>query len=232
MPGLPAQVRAVFFDAVGTLIHPEPSAGQVYAQVGQRFGSQIPSYEIRQRFVVAFAEQERLDAERGHRTDEERERQRWWSIVSRVLDDVADQQGCFQALYEHFARPSSWRVESGAAEVLAALCRRGLRVGLASNFDHRLRTVLAGLSDLSDLELVVISSEVGWKKPAPEFFAQVCQAVQLSPGEILYVGDDRDNDFEGASRAALHARLFDPLRSSGLNEQHSLRRLDELLAVE
>ena len=34
-------IRAVFFDAVGTLIHPEPAAATVYARIGQRFGTRL-----------------------------------------------------------------------------------------------------------------------------------------------------------------------------------------------
>ena len=33
--------RAVFFDAVGTLLHPDPSAAEVYAGVGRRYGSRL-----------------------------------------------------------------------------------------------------------------------------------------------------------------------------------------------
>src|SRR4051794_29016008 len=36
---VPPQIRAVVFDAVGTLIHPEPSAAAVYTAFGRQFGS-------------------------------------------------------------------------------------------------------------------------------------------------------------------------------------------------
>src|SRR5207302_1039003 len=49
-----AEVRAVFFDAVGTLIHPEPPAGAVYAEVGRRHGSRLTAAEIARRFAAAF----------------------------------------------------------------------------------------------------------------------------------------------------------------------------------
>src|ERR1700693_3322915 len=38
-PMIDPAIRAVAFDAVGTLIHPDPPAGEVYAAVGPRFGS-------------------------------------------------------------------------------------------------------------------------------------------------------------------------------------------------
>ena len=36
---VPAGIEAVVFDAVGTLLHPEPSAVEVYAEVGRRQGT-------------------------------------------------------------------------------------------------------------------------------------------------------------------------------------------------
>src|SRR5438067_2160826 len=87
----PERIRAVAFDAVGTLIHPEPSAAEVYASIGRRFGSRLEVAEIRTRFRAAFAEQEVIDRASGWVTSEERERHRWQDIVARVLDDVRDQ---------------------------------------------------------------------------------------------------------------------------------------------
>src|SRR5438105_3948472 len=97
------KVDAVFFDAVGTLIHPEPSAALAYAQIGQRHGSALSAELVRQRFAAAFAHEEAADLAAGLRTSEDRERRRWRTIVAAVLDDVADAEACFAALYEHFA---------------------------------------------------------------------------------------------------------------------------------
>src|SRR5437867_1152954 len=101
-------IQAIVYDAVGTLMHVHPSVEAVYAEVGRRFGSRLDRAEIRRRFRAAFAEQEELDRAALWRTNEERERERWRAIVSRVLDDVADGAGCFATLYERFAQSSSW----------------------------------------------------------------------------------------------------------------------------
>jgi putative hydrolase of the HAD superfamily len=203
-------VRAVFFDAVGTLIHPEPAADRVYAAVGKARGSRLTPDAISTRFRRAFAREEQIDQERGLQTDERRESERWRRIVAAVLDDVGNQDGCFEELFEHFARPASWRCEEDGARVLAGLARRGFTVGLASNYDRRLHRVLAGLPELHPLDHVVISAEVGWRKPAAEFFAALGRVTRVPPEQILFVGDDRRNDYEGARSAGLQAMLFDP----------------------
>lgn len=230
MSRVPPGVRAVFFDAVGTLIHPEPSAGSAYLQFGRQFGSRLPADEIRGRFAASFARQEQLDVTRDHRTDEARELRRWREIVTEVLSDVADGEGCFRALHTYFAQPTAWRVEAGAGEVLRALSSRGFVVGIASNFDHRLRGVLSGLEELAWVDRLVISSEVGWKKPAPEFFGLVGRSIELPPSAVLFVGDDLDNDYSGARAAGQHALLFDPRSRSRLAPAERFVSLRDLLS--
>lgn len=211
----PPPVRAVYFDAVGTLIHPSPSAAEAYFNAGRRYGSSLDLATVKVRFAEAFRAEEAHDAAHGHRTSEEREVQRWRHIVAAVLDDVADPEACFAGLYDHFAQPRSWRVEPGAGEVLGRFKEAGHTLGIASNFDLRLRGILAGHRDVRDrVRHLAISSEVGWKKPAPGFFAALSGMTGLPADQILIVGDDAENDIEGARRAGMRALLFDPRRQS------------------
>jgi putative hydrolase of the HAD superfamily len=198
-------VRAVVFDAVGTLITPDPPAPAVYADVGRRHGSRLEPDVIASRFRAAFRAEEELDRAAGWRTSDNREERRWRAIVAATLDDVADLEACFGELWLHFARPGSWRCDPTVGRVIPELWRRGFTVGMASNFDGRLRTVVAGLPAVAALRPIVISSEVGWRKPAAEFFQELVKAVGRSPAEVLHVGDDVLNDCDGALAAGLRA---------------------------
>lgn len=227
---IPPSVRAVFFDAVGTLIHPDPPAAEVYARVGREFGSRLDAAAIAPRFAAAFRRQEEIDRAAGWVTSEEREVARWRSIVAEVLDDVRDPEACFDVLYAYFHQPGAWGCDRDAAPTLAALDARGYALGTASNFDRRLRAVVAGLAPLQPLRHVVASSAVGWRKPAPEFFRRLGEVTGLMPDQILYVGDDRDNDFAGALAVGTHALLLDPQGKSGGPADARLNRLADLIA--
>ena len=141
-------VAAIVFDAVGTLLHPEPSAPEAYAIVGRRYGSRHDVETIRAGFRAAFARQEEEDRRTDLRTSEPREAQRWRDIVTAVLDDLADPDACFEELFGHFAKPEAWRCDTEAGDVLAELSRRGVSLGMASNFDRRLRCVVKGFPEL------------------------------------------------------------------------------------
>lgn len=214
--GLLRGVRAVAFDAVGTLITPNPPVADVYHSAGRRHGSRLTTEVIRGRFHAAFRAEDELDRAAGWHSDAAREVERWRRIVVAVLDDVPNVEACFRELWDHFSSPASWRCLPDVGPVLAELTRRGLIVGLTSNFDGRLRTVAAGLPDLAPVAPVVVSAEVGWRKPAPEFFAAVVRAFGCAANEVLLVGDDFENDYLGATAAGLPALLLDTVPRPGV----------------
>lgn len=222
---IPPGTRAIFFDAVGTLIHPDPPAPKMYAAVGGRYGSRLSLPVIAARFRNAFRRQEDIDLANGLRTSEEREHARWRQIVGEVLDDVSDPAACFRELFAHFGRPESWRCDPDAVLVLHKLTDRGFMLGIASNYDTRLRDVTEGWRDLGPIRHLVISSEVGWRKPAPGFFEAMTQTAGLPAERILHIGDDPTNDYDGARQAGLHALLLDP---DGRTRAPALLRIDRL----
>jgi len=219
----------LFFDAVGTLLHPEPSAPAVYAAVGRRFGSRLDEAAITGRFRAAFRRQEEMDYANDLRTDEEREVARWRAIVPEVLDDVTDAEACFAELYAHFARADAWRCVLETAEVLETLAARGHVLGIASNFDHRLRGLVEHLPALCAVRHLVISSEIGWRKPASGFFAEMCRQAGSPPEQILYVGDDVVNDYDGARAAGLLAVLLAPPGHPAVPAEAHIKLLSGLL---
>jgi putative hydrolase of the HAD superfamily len=114
--------------------------------------------------------------------------------------------------------------------VLEGLAARGYRLGVASNYDSRLRPVVEGLPALRPLRELVISSEVGWRKPAPEFFAALRERVGLPRAHILLVGDDRVNDYDGARACGMPAVLLDP-RGTEADVPERIPRLGGLLEL-
>lgn len=50
---------------------------------------------------------------------------------------------------------------------------------------------------------VVISGEAGFEKPHPAIFQIAMDAVKCPPGEVLFVGDDPQNDIRGAAQMGM-----------------------------
>jgi putative hydrolase of the HAD superfamily len=69
---------------------------------------------------------------------------------------------------------------------------------------------MQGLPELAECSLsLVISSEVGFRKPHPSFYHAACARLGLAPERVLCVGDDLENDVIGAIRAGLSGMLLD-----------------------
>jgi putative hydrolase of the HAD superfamily len=203
-------VRAVVFDAVGTLIEPDPPVAVAYASAARRQGVTLDWEIVRSRFRQAFSTAEVEDAQGAQATDETREVRRWRRIVAEVLPEVSDPERAFAELWDHFGQAAAWRTFDDVGPTLQALKTARLATCIGSNFDGRLRSVVAGLDDLSGLvDALVISSEVGWRKPHPAFYAAICRKLVLKPAHVLFVGDDRENDLEGPRMAGMKALLID-----------------------
>jgi len=205
------EIEAVAFDAVGTVMYPKPSVSEAYRQaIQQHCGHEIESAEVARVVKLALTERSR-DADL--RTSEETERQFWADLIRRLCpaatgngDAQSDGfQDCFDHLFEHFQRAENWRCFDDATGLIDELHRRGLQTAIASNFDQRLNAVCDGLPELKHVGHRVISSVVGWRKPAKPFFDAVSQQIGVAPNRILFVGDDLTNDVEGASAAGMRA---------------------------
>jgi putative hydrolase of the HAD superfamily len=85
------------------------------------------------------------------------------------------------------------------ASLLSGL-RRSYRLAVVSNFDYAptCRAILEreGIAHLFDT--VVISDEVGWRKPKPVIFETALTRLGLDPADALFVGDRADIDVIGA----------------------------------
>jgi putative hydrolase of the HAD superfamily len=208
---IPPDTRAVFFDAVGTLLFPEPSAPTIYAEVARRAGLELTPSEVKSRFLAAYRAEEAADRLAGWVTSEAREETRWRRIVGDALRGVPDADACFRELYNHFSKSAAWRVNPHAEFLFAKLRDRELLLGLGSNYDARLWSVVAGFAELAPLrDRVVVSAAVGFRKPAQEFFREVVRVAGCEPRQVLFVGDDFENDYAGATAAGLAAVLLDP----------------------
>lgn len=200
--------RSIAFDAVGTLIFAEPSVSAVYSEIGTRHGSRQSAEQVQKQFPEAMRRAGQLSVTRfgeANRTDEAHEREFWRQVVLEVLPDLRTSDSCFAELFEHFARPESWRCFEDVAPTLTELERRGYRVLIASNFDARLNGVCDGLAELRFVRCRVISSLVGYRKTHRGFYSAVVEDAECDPSEVLMIGDDLVNDVESARAAGIAA---------------------------
>jgi putative hydrolase of the HAD superfamily len=108
---------------------------------------------------------------------------------------------------EHAAWQPARMLASTTHALLEALRDRGLRVGLVSNAldpPPLLHRDLEQMGMAQRLDVAVFSSEVGWRKPHPAIFERALDAIGVSAGDTLFVGDTLATDVAGAAALGMH----------------------------
>src|SRR5438270_8773485 len=199
-------LKAIFFDAAGTLFHLSGTVGQHYALVGGEIGLKLNAAQLDRAFVKAWNSMPARAAIDGPRENDDKG---WWrELVDLVLDQVApslselDRDNFFEIAYEHFAESGSWELYPEVPGVLEQLGPR-FQLAVVSNFDGRLRFILEHLGISKFFAHIFISSEIGADKPDPEIYRRALKMIDLEPNEVIHVGDDLQRDWEAASEAGL-----------------------------
>jgi len=212
----PLPVRVVTIDFWGTLIHDQPRADDHYrerrladfASILDRARCRVSARALRRGYDASGRElswiwsQNRDVPVLRHVTSllEGAEA----GLSARVSRAVLDE------LIEAYGRPALLvppRPAPGAAEALAALRERGLRLAVVSNTMRTpgavLRAILERECLLAPFEHLTFSDEVGVRKPAADIFHLTLRALGVEPGNAVHVGDDAVLDVLGGRSAGL-----------------------------
>src|SRR2546421_2542087 len=141
-------IKAIFFDAVGTLFRLSKTVGDHYAYVGREIGLDLDAQSLERAFHAAWQQMPQRAAIDGPRENDDKG---WWrELVDLVLDQVApslselDHDNFFEIAYEHFAEAGVWELYPDVPEVLKELQPR-FQLAVISNFAGRSRFILEQL---------------------------------------------------------------------------------------
>ena len=217
-------LRAVLFDAADTLFHTRGTVGEIYGNVAREYGSTAESSAIHAAFIRKFRHSGPLspDSEKA-----------WWKdVVHRVFLEVGMVRNFdefFERVYDKFRDSTGWALFPETIEVLENLKGRGLKLGVISNFDSRVYSVMSALRILHYFSSVTISSETGFAKPDPHIFQAAIRSLETAPSQILLVGDSLHDDVEAAERVGLQAVLVD--RENRYPRANHVCRVTDLLGI-
>jgi putative hydrolase of the HAD superfamily len=210
-------IKAIFFDAVGTLFYLTKTVGDHYALVGHEVGLKLDPVALDRAFFAAWKKMPSRTAIDGPRENDDKD---WWrELVDLIFNEVApavselDRDNFFEIAYEHFAEAGVWEAYPEVVDVLANLQPR-FQLAVVSNFDGRLRMILEHLGISKFFSHVFVSSEIGADKPDPEIFRRALKFVDLAPDHVLHAGDDPARDWQAATAAGLSTFQLDRKKNS------------------
>lgn len=117
------------------------------------------------------------------------------------------------SLISCYGTSECWHKYPGTIELLDSLRKRDVILGVISNFDERLETVLKDTGIHRYFTFVLTSYDFGMEKPSLPIFEEALRLGKLYRGEeistreAIHVGDRVDNDYFGAKNAGWSAAL-------------------------
>lgn len=189
-------LRAVIFDRDGVLTYFD--VGPAVSLIGSFPGIQFD--RLRQRWTAWCA---------SHETPTTTEKER--DFLAKFWDDVGEAWSLgteVRALLHAFDYTTMIRAFDDSRPALIALRRRGLRIGVLSNFpmpsiDASLEA--AGLADLIDG--AASAPTIGCAKPAAAAYLHMTQILGVEPHETLMI-DNEIKNVEGARTIGMQALLL------------------------
>jgi putative hydrolase of the HAD superfamily len=207
--------KVIFLDAVGTLIGVKDSVGEVYRQIAQEFDVEVDADTLNQAFSVSFkAAPPPIFPDADSQDILQREFD-WWQIIALntfegagVLKQFSDFSAFFSELYIHFGTAQPWFVYPDVLPALVNWRRMGIELGVLSNFDSRIYSVLQSLGLRDFFNSITISTQARAAKPDPQIFAIALEKHNCSPEAAWHIGDSVEEDYKGAKAAGLRGILI------------------------
>ena len=191
------KTKAVFLDALGTLVELEPP----WVGLRAALGDGIPEAQL---VSGVRAEMAYYKAHSHEGRDPESLadlRRRSAELLSRELGTEVSVETLVESI--RFAPYPD------AVPALTQLRSRGLKLVCVSNWDCSLGEVLERCGLAAHLDGAVSSAEAGARKPDPAIFEAALALAGCSADEAVHVGDTREEDVEGAEAAGIRALLLD-----------------------
>ncbi|XP_008559604.2 rhythmically expressed gene 2 protein [Microplitis demolitor] len=146
----------------------------------------------------------------------------WWkNVVRSVFKDqnlqISDEKidEIATDLIKYYGTNKCWEVFPGALDILEYLYNRRIILGVISNFDERLESILINTHLRKYFSFILTSYIYGKEKPNISIFNEALKLGEkklgdkILPEESLHIGDNIDNDYNGAKNARWNAFLMD-----------------------
>lgn len=208
--------QVIFLDAVGTLFGISEPVGWVYAKFAEKYGVSVDRDCLDMAFYKTFKNAPPCTFPELTETEIPAAEYRWWATICRetfkecdVKSEFANFDIFFSDLYNYFTTDLAWKIYPETITALKKWQQKGIELGVLSNFDTRLLTVLKILNISQYFQSVTISSLVGAAKPGKKVFQTALTAHRCLSENAWHVGDSWREDIEGALAAGLMAIEID-----------------------
>ena len=99
-------------------------------------------------------------------------------------------------------------------------------MGIVSNHLWNLDEIVMSLGLKKYFDCIISSAQVGYRKPHPEIYKLALSKINAQKKDVIFIGDDFQNDYEGPNKIGIDAILIDRGRTNEC--KHSIKSLVEI----
>ena len=202
-------MRAVFFDLGGTLLDISAwNSDEAYSydlEVLQSLGSNLTIKQCKNEFMKARKKLNEMykGSPKRHQTG------LVFSTVCESLGLELDPRTSIETDYKILTELiKSAKLADNAIETLKLVKSKGLKTALLCNGSIMRTNLLIDRFGLRDFfDVIIISEEVGYEKSTGIPFKAALRKLSLQPDQAVMVGDNPEEDLEGAKKAGIKSVL-------------------------
>ncbi|MGK7900427.1 MAG: HAD-IA family hydrolase [Hormoscilla sp.] len=206
------QPKVIFLDAVGTLFGIRGTVGEVYGMLARQSGVKVADEALDAAFIQSFRSSPPAAFPGVKPVDLPTHEFNWWKVVAMqtfqqagVFPQFSDFDSFFNELYGYFATTEPWFVYPDVFSALSSWQQSAIELGVLSNFDSRIYSVLQAFGLAEFFTSVTISTEAGAAKPDRHIFAAALAKHNCSASDAWHIGDSFKEDYQAAQKAGLQA---------------------------
>ena len=206
-------VRAVFFDFFDTLIYWAQPLHITIRRIAERYQLDLDWSRYPEARRIMEQSYESSDPTVGVLENIQRQFDACGAFLQLLgVRDMLEQITWEVLQYEHalFSRNNA-ALYDDVVPLLEQLQQAGLAMAIVSNWDTTLHNMVdeLGISDYFDAIVASHDQRVQSAKPDHGIFEYALQALDVSPAEVIHVGDSYESDIVGAGTSQIRAVLLD-----------------------
>ncbi|CAD7003597.1 rhythmically expressed gene 2 protein [Ceratitis capitata] len=250
------RIRLITFDVTDTLLQYRTRPGKQYGEIGALFGVLCDNNELVQNYKANWYMMNRKYPNFGRNS--RISWQQWWhQLIGNTFTDsgssIPDEKlaNLSNHLIELYKTSLCWQNCNGSVDLLNYLRlqqqlatnhndaevddnrtrhKSSIALGVISNFDPRLDTLLRNLKIKHYFDFTLNSYDCNVEKPNPEIFhlaMRMSELENLMPEECLHIGDGPTTDYLAAKNVGWNSVLIHEQNANYLRQKYGDRIEDE-----
>jgi len=204
-------IRAIFFDWMDTIGHPEVERHELHARIFSKFGVEVSPEKLIRPIYLAETE---LPGGTPYRWDESKDPEPFLHYEELILSGIGvalpgETVFRIMKIVSHDAKRVDFSLYDDVLPTMKTLKSSGLILGLITSMKEEINLISRQLGLEAYLDFTVTSSDVGVPKPEPPVFLSALKHADINAAEAIYVGDQYSTDVVGARGVGINPVLID-----------------------